>query len=148
MLEITRDLPKDRPTSIYKHPKRIEPLYPFTGRFLGRPDAPVETDRTRSTASDPPTVTAPTVKPIDRMRRSTDRTRRSHSTASPRSNNRTRPRQRPNATVPASGWSPVSSLNDRTRPIACDQTRRASDQLYATRYTIGCPTGRAGPASD
>jgi hypothetical protein len=33
MLEITRDLPKGRPTSIYKHPIQIEPLYPFTGSF-------------------------------------------------------------------------------------------------------------------
>jgi hypothetical protein len=60
MLEITRDLPKGRPISIYKHPIRIKPLYPFTGSFRD--------DRTRSTASDPPTVTAPTVKPYDRTR--------------------------------------------------------------------------------
>jgi hypothetical protein len=54
VLEISRDLLKGRPTSIYKHPKQIEPLYPFTGYFSGRPDAPVETDRTRSTTSDRP----------------------------------------------------------------------------------------------
>jgi hypothetical protein len=54
VLEMLRDLPKGRPTSIYKHPKQIEPLYPFTRRFSRRPDAPIETDRTRSTASDLP----------------------------------------------------------------------------------------------
>jgi hypothetical protein len=54
VLEMSRGLPKGRPISIYKHPKQIEPLYPFTGCFSGRPDAPVETDRTRCTASDRP----------------------------------------------------------------------------------------------
>jgi hypothetical protein len=42
VFEITRDLSKGRPTSIYKDPKQIEPLYPFTGRFSGRPDVPIE----------------------------------------------------------------------------------------------------------
>jgi hypothetical protein len=54
VLEITRDLSKGWPTSIYKHPKQIEPLYPFTGRFSGRSDTSVETDRTRRTTSDRP----------------------------------------------------------------------------------------------
>jgi hypothetical protein len=137
VLEITSDLPKGRPPSIYKHPKQIESLYPFTGRFSGRPDAPIETDRTRSTASDPPPVTAPTVKPIDWTRRSIDWTRRSHSTVSPRSNDRTRPRQRSDATVPASGWSPVSSLNDQTRPIMCDRTCRVSDRPCELQLPLG-----------
>jgi hypothetical protein len=53
-VKIMRGLPKGWPTSIYKHPKQIEPLHPFTGHFSGRPDTPVETDRTRSTASDRP----------------------------------------------------------------------------------------------
>jgi hypothetical protein len=53
-VKIMRGLPKGRPTSIYKHPKQIEPLYPYTGHFSGRPDAPVETHRTRSTMSDHP----------------------------------------------------------------------------------------------
>jgi hypothetical protein len=103
VLEIMRGLPKGWPTSIYKHPKRIEPLYPFTRCFLGRPDAPIETDRTRSTASDPPTVTTPTVKCNDWMRCSTDRMRRSHSTTRPRSNDRMRSRQRPDALQATTG---------------------------------------------
>jgi hypothetical protein len=39
----------------------------------------------------------------------------------------------PNATVPASGYSPVSSLNDQTRPIISDQTRLASDHWTEKR---------------
>jgi hypothetical protein len=123
------------------------------------------TDRTCCIASDRPTPStcppystaaarssnsrcAPTVKRNDRSRWSTDRTRRCAQHPRAQRHDRTRSTQRPDATVLASGWSPVSSLNDRTRPIACDRTRRASDQLYATRYTSGCPTGRAGLASD
>jgi hypothetical protein len=90
----------------------------------------------------------PTVKCNDRMRRSTDRTRRSHSAARPQSIDRTRSTQRPDTTVLASGHGLESSHHDRTRPITCDQTRRVSDQFYATCYSSGRLTGRAGPASD
>jgi hypothetical protein len=54
----------------------------------------------------------------------------------------------PDATVPASGWSPVSTQNDRTRPIACDRTRRTFDLLFATLYSSGCPTGHSGSTRD
>jgi hypothetical protein len=90
----------------------------------------------------------PTVKRNDRTRHSTDRTRRSHSAAHPQSIDQTRSTQRPDAIVPASGHGLESSHHDRTCPITCDQMRRASDQFYATRYSSGRLTGRAGPASD
>jgi hypothetical protein len=41
-----------------------------------------------------------------------------------------------------------ASPNDRTRLIACDRTRRASDQLFVMHCANGCPTGRAGSARD
>jgi hypothetical protein len=43
---------------------------------------------------------------------------------------------------------PESSYRDQTLPIACDRTRRASDQLFATLCSSGCLTERAGPTSD
>jgi hypothetical protein len=50
--------------------------------------------------------------------------------------------------VPASDLSPVSSLNDRTRPIVYDRTRPASDHHSAALYPSGRLTGRAGPVKD
>jgi hypothetical protein len=86
--------------------------------------------------------------PRDRTHCSTDRTRRTHNAAHPRRIDRTRSTQRPDATEPVSGRTPVSTLHDRTRPIACDQTHHAYAQPFATHYSSGCPTGRSGPASD
>jgi hypothetical protein len=78
----------------------------------------------------------------------TDRTRRSRNTASPQSNDQTRPSEGPDTTVPASGLSPVSSLNDRTHPIVRDRTRPASDHHSAALCPSERMTGRAGPVKD
>jgi hypothetical protein len=91
---------------------------------------------------------APTVKRDDRTRHSNDRTRRTHNAAHPRRIDRTCSTQRPDATEPMSDQTPVSTLRDRTRPIAYDRTRRASAQPFATHCSSGCPTRRSGPASD
>jgi hypothetical protein len=125
---------------------------------LHRPDAPVElTGRaaTRLIALRRPrglpdsTVTArssnghcaPTVKRDDRTRRCAHHPRVQR-------HDQTRTTQRPNVTAPASGHGPESSHHDRTCPIACDRTRRASDQLFVTHCTNGCLIGRAGSARD
>jgi hypothetical protein len=65
-----------------------------------------------------------------------------------RSTDRTCSTQRSDATVPSSGSGPESSHRDRTRPIACDWTCRAFDQLFAMLYSSGCPTGRSGFTRD
>jgi hypothetical protein len=134
MLEMARDLPKGRPTSIYKHPIQIEPLQPTCPFFAGPPDAPVVTDRTRSTASGVPTTStcsrnsnssvrssnghcAPTVKRATGRAVANHRTRRCAQFPRARRQDRTRCSQPPDATVPASGASPVSSRDHRTRPM-------------------------------
>jgi hypothetical protein len=164
---------KGRPTRIYKHPKQIEPLAThwvffasdrtrrsnLTGHASPRPVAlrrPCVPRISTVTARSSNGHCAPTVKHDDRTRRSNDRTHRTHSAAHPRRNDRTRSTQRPDATVPASGRSTVSSLRDRTRPIMCDRTRLimcdrmrcASAQPFTTHCSSRCLTGRSGPASD
>jgi hypothetical protein len=135
-------------------------LYPFTGHNTQRPDALVEL--TGRAAPRPIALRRPRVLP-----KSTATARSSNGHCAPtvkrnrpdaplkrpdvpiaqrlrrRRTDLTRSTQRPDATVPASGHGPESSYRDRTRSIACDWTRRASDQLFATLYSSGCPTGRS-----
>jgi hypothetical protein len=148
VLEITSYLPKGQPISIYKHPKQIELLYPFTGRFLGRPDVSVETDQTRCTASDRPTPSMCSPKfNYDRsiLQRSlrangqTQSTGRAAQTTGRAERTASRAREastgRAHATIGRNSASvrsqsrevPESSFCDRTRIITCDRTHRASD---------------------
>jgi hypothetical protein len=48
----------------------------------------------------------------------------------------------PDATVPASGWSPVSSHNDRTRPVDRDRTRHHVRSEYRDTRKRWALTGR------
>jgi hypothetical protein len=140
-------------------------MYPFTGHNTRRLDVPVEL--TGRTAPRPIALRRPRVLP-----KSTATARSSNGHCAPtvkrnrpdaplerpdvpiaqrlrtRRTDRTRSTQRPDATVPSSGRSPESSQRDRTRPIACDRTRSASDQLFATLNSSGCPTGRSSSARD
>jgi hypothetical protein len=110
---------------------------PSLGKFLHRPDTPVELTKRAATRSitlrrphglTDSTVTArssndhyaPTVKRDDRTRRCAHHPRAQR-------HDRTRTTQRPDVTALASGRGPKRSHHDRTRPIACVRTRRASD---------------------
>jgi hypothetical protein len=117
---------------------------PSLGEYSDRLDAPVEltghaTPRpialrrprglldSTATARSSNGHCTPTVKRDDRTHNFSDWTRRCAHHPRAQRYNRTRSTQRPDATVPASGRGLESSHRDRTRPIACDRTRRVSD---------------------
>jgi hypothetical protein len=144
VLEIMRDLPKGRLTSIYKHPNQIEPLYLFTGHFSGRPDATVETDRTRSTVSDRPVPS--TCSPefnydrsiLQRSLRANGQMQRPDASLNrpdaPIAQNRAPAKHRPDTLQTTTEH---DSASVRLESSKLPQRPDASDQLYATRYTSG-----------
>jgi hypothetical protein len=145
-----------RPQGLFITPQSNRAVTPPLTFFAGPPDAPVVTDRTRSTASGALAISnssvrtsngqcAPTVKRHTGRAVANHRTRRCAQYPRPRRQDRTRSSQPPDATVPASGASPVSSLDHRTRPMVRDRTRTASEDFVTrcspdrTRRSRGSP---------
>jgi hypothetical protein len=145
-----------RPQGLFITPqsnRAVAHTCPFSA---GAPDAPVVTDRTRSTASGAPAISnssvrtsnghcAPTVKRHTGRAVANHRTHRCAQFPRARRHHRTRSSQPPDATVPASGASPVSARDHRTRPMVCHRTRTASDDFVTrcspdrTRRSRGSP---------
>jgi hypothetical protein len=140
-------------------------ITPLLGEFSHRPDAPVE--QTGRAATRPITLCrprglpdstttarssnghyAPAVKHDYRTCRFSDQTRRCAYHPRAQRYDRTRSTQRPDVIMTVSGHGPESSHCDQMRSIACDRTRRASDQLFVTHCTNGCLTGRTGSTRD